>query len=553
MKTRALIAGLLLAATSAVAGDGVIRRSTRHVPGHYVAVLDSTASVDSVATLVRSFANSRVHNTYQRGVKGFALEMSDADAQRLARDPRVQFVEEDSIVNTAATTSWGLDRIDQRALPLDNSYIPIGIGSGISVYIVDTGILASHVDFNGRVTAGFSAFNDGNGSNDCNGHGTSVAGIVGGSTYGVASGATLVPVRVLDCTGTGTVSSILAGLDWVLSDHQLSGMPGVVNMSLSGAPSSALDSEVDNLLVAGLTTVVAAGNNNDIACSYSPARVPGALTVGATTQSDQRSTFSNFGSCVDLFAPGQAIATDSYSGDTATVVSSGTSFAAPFVAGAAALVLEKYPTATPADVNQTIVTQATAGALAGIGDGSPNLLLYSTILELDPGVAQILSDAGFDYGTTFWTSTVCDPTNPSGCYPGDFYDMMAASAASHSGNTHASLGGQAPDVQFTSEAVTIPSHVTKAQLGFYLWVYTKGQRPKVDSTLRAQIRDANGNVLETLGTYTNLDASTTYVQRIFDVTRYRGIPIRISFESIETNGPATWFLLDDTTLKVWQH
>ncbi len=553
MKKKALIAGLLLVATSAVAGDGVIRRSTHHVPGQYVAVLDSAASVDSVATFVRSFNSARIRHAYSRGIKGLAIAMSDADAQRLARDPRVQFVEEDATVGIADTTSWGLDRIDQRSLPLDNSYIPIGIGSGVAVYIVDTGIFYNHVDFTGRVMPGYDAIGDGNGTNDCNGHGTSVAGIVGGSTYGVATGVTLVPVRVLDCTGMGTISSILAGLDWVITDHQQSGLPAVVNMSLSGSPSSALDSEVDNLLSAGLTTVVAAGNSDADACNYSPARVPGALTVGASTQADQVASFSNYGQCVDLFAPGQAIISDSIANSTATAVGSGTSLAAPFVAGVAALVLEKYPTATPADVDQTIVTQATAGVLGALPAGSPNLLLYSTILELDPGVAQLLSDTGFDYGTTFWTSTICDPTNPSGCYPDDYTMMSVQNAASNSGKTHASLGGQAPDIQFTSEAVTIPSNVTRAQLGVYVWVYAKSNRPQVVATLNVQIRDVNGNLLQTLGSYTNLDASSTYVQHIFDVTRYRGTPIRISFESVESNGAVTWFLLDDATLKIWQH
>ena len=352
MKTKAFIAGFLLAATSAVAGDGNVRRSTHHVPGQYVAVLDASASADAVASTLRSFNSARIRQTYLHGVKGFALEMSDADAQRLARDPRVQFVEEDSIVTATSTTSWGLDRIDQRTHPLDNSYIPNGTGLGVSVYIVDTGIISDHVDFSGRVAAGFTAISDGMGTTDCNGHGTSVAGIAGGTTYGVATSTKLVPVRVLDCAGTGTVSNIIAGLDWAISDHQLSGTPAVVNMSLSGPPSSALDSEVNKVVAAGMTTVVAAGNKNDNACNYSPARVPAAITVGATTQSDQRSTFSNYGTCVDIFAPGQSILTDWYSSSTATAVATGTSSAAPFVAGVAALTLEKYPAATPADVAQ---------------------------------------------------------------------------------------------------------------------------------------------------------------------------------------------------------
>jgi len=280
MRIKVLVAAFLLVATTALAGDGIVRRSVRHIPGQYVAVLDGTASVATVAAYVSNFNGARVHHTLQRGIKAISFEMNDADAQQLARDPRVLFVEEDSVVNITATP-WGLDRIDQHMLPMDGSYIPNGTGAGISVYIVDTGILETHNDFSGRVATGFSAFDDGNGTTDCNGHGTHVAGIAAGTTYGVAKSATLVPVRVLDCTGTGSISTLLAGLDWVMSDHQQSGTPAVVNMSLSGAPSSALDSEVNSVLLAGITTVVAAGNANDSACNYSPARVPGALTVGA--------------------------------------------------------------------------------------------------------------------------------------------------------------------------------------------------------------------------------------------------------------------------------
>src|SRR5438093_970868 len=261
---------------------------------------------------------------YERRIKGFAIEMSDADAQVLSGDPGVQFVEEDSLVSASATVSvsatWGLDRIDQRFLPLNGSYVSSETGAGVVAYVVDTGILAGHADFGDRVVAGFNAVDDSGGTADCNGHGTHVAGIIGGSNFGVAKSATLVPVRVLDCRGSGSVSTLLAGLDWVLSDHQQSGRPGVVNMSLGGSPSWALDNEVNLVLAGGLTTVVAAGNSNDDSCNYSPARVRGSLTVEATTIADQWAGLSNHAISVDLFCPVLRILSNLYDRDSLTVV-----------------------------------------------------------------------------------------------------------------------------------------------------------------------------------------------------------------------------------------
>jgi subtilisin family serine protease len=552
-RTAVSFAGIaLLAATTAFSGEGSVRRNARHIPGRYIVVLQQSADTSAMLSTVHNLKGSAVRHTYQRGVKGLSVELSDADAQLLSRDPRVQFIEEDATVS-AADVPWGLDRIDQRSTPLDNTFTPNGTGAGVTVYVVDTGILASHSDFEGRVAAGFNAIGDEGGTSDCNGHGTAIAGVVGGAAFGVAKSATLVPVRALGCDGSGSISSLLAAVDWILADHLNSGNPAVVNMSLGGDASSALDAAVFNLISSGLTTVVAAGNSNVDACTISPARVGAALTVGASTMADNRANFSNYGSCVDLFAPGANIQSDWYSGDASSIVASGTSMAAPFVSGTAALLLEKFPAATPAVVMQTITSQATLDALSNLPAGTPNRLLFSPLESAsDTGGSdgQLLGDPSFDYGTTFWTSNICSATNPTGCGPS--FDLDAMTMPSHSGNGHAAVGGPPKSFYLTSETITIPSTVSRAELSLYLLVVTKGKKPQASDILTIDIRDANGALLETLGKFSNLDATSTYLQHKFDLKKYRGKPIHISFTGTQSQGPPTWFVLDDVNVNIWR-
>lgn len=301
--------------------------------------------------------------------------------QALANNPNVLVVEDDLEVKSTSLQSpapWGLDRIDQLALPLSNSFEDSNLsGANTYSFVVDTGIDATNSEFAGRVAPGFTAVADGRGSLDCNGHGTHVAGIIGGNTYGVAKATTLIPVRVLDCNGSGTYSSVISGLDWIAANYRV-GDAAVVNMSLGGPLSSTLDGAVKNLIAKGITVVVAAGNSSADACNYSPSGVAEAITVGATESTDNRASYSNYGSCLDIFAPGSAI-TSAWLGATGTNTISGTSMASPHVAGVIARFLASNPTLTPAQVANSLKGSATKGVILNPGSGSVNQLLYLDI------------------------------------------------------------------------------------------------------------------------------------------------------------------------------
>jgi len=349
----------------------------QRIPGRFIVTLREGADARGVAR-EHGVAPDFVYGTV---LNGFAGSISDAARAGLLRDARVERVEQDGVVTTQTTqtsATWGLDRTDQRDLPLSTTYTYINTGTGVTAYIIDTGIRFAHSQFSGRATSGFDAV-DGGSADDCNGHGTHVAGTVGGSTYGIAKNVSLVAVRVLDCRGSGSWSGVIAGMDWVADN---AAKPAVANMSLGGGASTAVDNALKNLIAKGVTVGVAAGNGNrggkaQDACGYSPARVPEAITVGATTSTDAKTSWSNYGTCVDIFAAGSSITSAWYTSNTATNTISGTSMATPHVVGVAALYLQSNPGAAPSVVASALSTNATTGKVTNAGSGSPNRLLFS--------------------------------------------------------------------------------------------------------------------------------------------------------------------------------
>ncbi|ROP41148.1 S8 family serine peptidase [Saccharothrix texasensis] len=364
-----------LAMTPAQAAEPQIRDvgGPTAVPGSYIVVLKDGAGVDVAAAKV----GARVTHRYRSALNGFAATMSEGAAKRLAADPAVAYVAQDQRVEALADQpnppSWGLDRVDQRDLPLNANYGYATTAGNVHAYIIDTGIRTTHADFGGR--ASFDANTTGDGNNtDCNGHGTHVAGTVGGAAHGVAKGVRLHGVKVLSCSGSGTIAGVVAGVDWVTANAQ---KPAVANMSLGGGANDALDEAVRRSIASGVTYAVASGNSNANACSYSPARVAEAITVNAADSSDARATFSNWGTCTDVFAPGVGITSTWSTSDTATNTISGTSMASPHVAGAAALVLAGSPGASPQQVRDALVSAATPNKVGNPGTGSPNALLFT--------------------------------------------------------------------------------------------------------------------------------------------------------------------------------
>lgn len=389
-----VVLAFVMSATSPAAAKGdaapiLGRNSLDAIPGRYIVVFQPGTPAAQVSAAAKTAIANRegrggnVDFMYDSALSGFAGSFSEQAIEALSHNPNVEYIEADQEVTidtaedtTQSSATWGLDRIDQRNLPLNGTYTYNVTGSGVTAYIIDTGIRISHNQFGGRASYGRDFVDNDANADDCNGHGTHVAGTVGGSTYGVAKGVSLVAVRVLNCSGSGTTSGVIAGINWVTSTHTTG--KAVANMSLGGGASSALDTAVRNAIADGVVFAVAAGNSNTNACNSSPSRVSEAITVGATTSSDARASYSNIGSCLDLFAPGSSITSAWYTSNTATNTISGTSMATPHVTGVAALYLQGH-NGTPQQVRDAIVGAATPNVVTGAGSGSPNRLLYSLV------------------------------------------------------------------------------------------------------------------------------------------------------------------------------
>ncbi|MFI9550221.1 S8 family peptidase [Nonomuraea endophytica] len=410
-------AALGLGATPAQALQNPIRNADApgSIPGSYIVVFrDATAVARTTRDRADALAGKyggRISHVYTAGLRGFAARMDERAAARLAAEPGVAYVEQDGMARVAdrqPNPTWGLDRIDQRALPLDRGYTYPGKAENVTAYVLDTGIFKAHSDFGGRAADGYDFIDDDAVAQDCHGHGTHVSGTVGSATYGVAKGVALVGVRVLDCSGNGPWSGVIAGLDWVIANAR---KPAVANLSLAGSKDTSVNEAVRRLVAAGIPATIAAGNNNGNACDTSPASEPTAITAGATNSSDNKYSLSNHGSCLDLFAPGEGVTSTSNSGGSTTM--SGTSMAAPHIAGAAALYLSAYPSASPDQVVRALVDNATPDVVRGPGAGSPNKLLYTGFLGGPPTCAGGGNSA--DVAVPDAGAAVSSPVTVTGC------------------------------------------------------------------------------------------------------------------------------------------
>ncbi|MEU4423718.1 S8 family peptidase [Actinoplanes sp. NPDC024001] len=377
------LAGPALAGETAAPAVGTIAGAgaAGAIAGSYIVVLDPASAGTSGVTsasqeLVRAYGGTVVDD-YSATIRGFHLRASAEQARRIAADPAVRYVEQDATISTAgqqaADVAWGTDRIDQQSLPLSNTY-SYRSAADVTAYVIDTGIRTSHQEFAGRAASGWDFVGNDPVADDCHGHGTHVAGTIGGATHGVAKDVKLVGLKVLGCDGLGSYADFVAAVDWVTEHAQ---RPAVANMSLGGEVSQALDEAVTRSIASGVTYTIAGGNEEQRACDYSPGRTPAAITVGATDRTDRRAWFSNYGTCLDLFAPGADIRSAGIASDTAAETMSGTSMAAPHVAGAAALVLGAHPDWAPQQVRDDLVAHAGTGLVRNAGSGSPNLLLHT--------------------------------------------------------------------------------------------------------------------------------------------------------------------------------
>ncbi|MFI6094163.1 S8 family peptidase [Lentzea sp. NPDC051213] len=438
------------------------------VKDSYIVSLKADTASRAAAPGLASKYGGQVGQIWQHALNGFSVKMTAKQAERLAGDPKVAFVQQDAQVHMLDVQqnppSWGLDRVDQRDMPLSNSYQYDTTASNVTAYIIDTGVRTTHSTFGSpsRATWGTNTSGDGNNS-DCNGHGTHVAGTVAGSQYGLAKAAKVVAVKVLNCAGSGTTAGVVGGIDWVTANAV---KPAVANMSLGGGADATLDAAVRRSIASGVTYAIASGNSNTDACSTSPARVTEAITVNASTNTDARASFSNFGSCTDIYAPGQNIVSSWNTNDTATNNISGTSMATPHVAGAAALWLATHPTDSPAAVWNGLNAASTPNKITNVGANTPNKLLYTLFGGVQPGNPSVTNP-----GTQ--TSTVGSPaslqlaaTGGTAPYTWSVSGLPAGLSASASG----AISGTPTTAGTSTVTATVTDSANKTGTATFSWV-----------------------------------------------------------------------------------
>jgi subtilisin family serine protease len=545
----------LLENTTTKAHISKIKRVKNPIPNSYIVVLNeetieskytkgqnnstnSLKTAELVDTVAQEFSqkySGKITHTYTNTIKGFSIELTKEQVEDLSNDSRVKYIEEDGLVFASSTQfnpPWGLDRIDQSDLPLNNQYSYNNSGTGVNVYVLDTGIRPTHNDFGNRVIAIYDT-TGGNGR-DCDGHGTHVAGTIASQTYGVAKNANIYSVRVLGpgCDGSGKSSDVIEGVDWVTRNHS---KPAVVNMSLGGGVSQAEDDAVRRSVAAGVVYVLSAGNDDEDANNSSPARVREAITVGATDKNDAAASFSNFGSVVDIFAPGVNVTSTWCTSDSATNTISGTSMAAPHVAGVVALYLQNNPNASPRQVEEALVNSATR-RVSNPGPNTTNLLLNVPTTNNNPP-RELISNGGFESGKDPWKFE----DDAGSVYKG----------TPHSGELYALLGIENKVSGLMYQNIVMPNNISSADLTFWINVSTKETSSSSKDKLFVAIYDYSTNdYVETLEVYSNTDSGSNYLKGTFDLSDYEGRDIALVFAVENDSKNPTRFRVDDVSLIV---